>query len=71
MKDKGQKGFVFLAYLGIALLMPIIGGMYVGIILVNKLNWPKWIPLLFMFIGFIGGMRDVYLLVIKEFGDRR
>ncbi len=71
MKDRGQKGFVFLAYLGFALLMPILGGMFLGIFLTKKFNWPNWVPLLFMLLGFIGGMRDVYLLVIKGFGDRR
>jgi hypothetical protein len=71
MKDRGQRGFIFLAYLGFALLMPILGGMFLGILLVKKFSWPNWIPLLFMGIGFIGGMRDVYLLAQKEFRDRR
>ena len=71
MKDRGQKGFMFLAYLGFSLLPPILGAMFLGIFLIKKFNWPNWVPLLFMLVGFIGGMRDVYLLVIKEYRDRR
>lgn len=71
MNGKGQNGLIFLTYIAFTLLMPIIGGMFLGILLIKKLNWPRWIPLVFMSLGLIGGMKDVFLLVKKEFRDRR
>ncbi|MDD2430780.1 MAG: AtpZ/AtpI family protein [Firmicutes bacterium] len=71
MKNDGRKGLVYLAYLGFALLAPIIGAMFIGVFLMKKFNWPSWVPMVLMFLGLIGGMRDLYVLIMKDFDDRR
>lgn len=67
-KKKGKyidmKNIILITQIGISMMVPIFVGVFIGRYLDNKFNL-RFCTLIFLFLGIITGMRNVYQIVKK------
>ena len=64
------KGIAFVNQIGITMMIPIIGCIFLGIFLDKKLGTTPWLLLVFMFIGMGVAFRNLYMLT-KSFSESK
>lgn len=74
MDKETKKTVIQLAYassIGIAMVLTIFGGLYLGFYLDRKFDTGYTLTIIFLVIGIIAGFRNLYVLIKKNFPDEQ
>jgi len=72
MDKDAKKSFVQLAYassVGIAMVLMVFGGLFLGSYLDRKFGTGYYLTLLFLILGIVAGFRNVYVMIKRNFAD--